>query len=128
MISSNRRSLVAAFFLGLLLGYLTCWGTTGPGRANIVAMSWGDGKYGEAYYGAEVYLVKMKINYSVRGRVWIGRDDAYYHDIGELGVVRSQPEATAKWGQLGWSDAGLTIGPGDPKPVFLEREKLEAHR
>jgi hypothetical protein len=94
----------------------------------IVAMSWGDGKYGPAFYGTEVYLNPIDEGFSVRGRVWIGRGNPMYHDIGELGVVQNAEDATKKWGDITWSDAGLTIGPGDPMPYFLSRQKLESHR
>ena len=116
----------------LLLGYAFGWVSTRNDGIDavqrVVAMSWGDGKYGKAFYGAEVYLVPTADRYSVRGRVWIGRGGGYFHDLGELGTVTQSEDAVVKWGKIEWSDAGLTIGPGAPNPVVIPRAKLESHR
>lgn len=94
---------------------------------NIVAMSWGDGKYGAAFYGARVYLDPKPAGYSVRAIVHIGRGNDIFHDCGELGTVTNDAEAVARWGQITWAEDGLHIGAGT-NAYFLPRAKLESHR
>jgi hypothetical protein len=89
----------------------------------IVAMSWGGGRYGEAFYGAHVYLVPVKDGYSVRGRVYIGRGREMYQDCGELGRAATDKEAVKNWGSIDWREDGLHIG-----DYYLPRETLERHR
>lgn len=98
----------------------------------LVAMSWGDGKHGTAFYGAQVYLEPLEPDggYSVRARVHIGRGDyyfAYVHDMGEIGRAATDAEAVARFGSIVWRADGVQFGtaPGAP---FLERGALEDHR
>lgn len=93
-----------------------------------VAIKWGDGKYGPAFYGAQVYLEPVGARYSVRGRVWIGPGSSYWHDCGVLGQVGSHEEAVEKWGTITWRPEGLSIGTGGPDDYFLPRERVESHR
>lgn len=133
------RNVLLSFLVGIVTGALATWiAVEGTGRRavqNIVAMRWGEGKrYGnQLLYGAEVYLQPAsdrtdQPRYSVLGRVWIGRGDGYWHDLGQLGSVSDPAEASDKWGEIQWDDAGLTIGPGNPKPTVISWEKLESHR
>ncbi len=121
-----------ALVIGFSLGYLARWGTTRDRESDaiqrVVAMSWGDGKYGKAFYGVEVYVLSAKGGYAVHARVWIGHGNGMWDDLGELGVVGSPEEAVEKWGHVEWSASGLTIGPGDPDPFFVPRARLESHR
>ena len=93
----------------------------------VVAVSWGDGKYGPAFYGAFVYLVPIPQGFSVRSRVFIGRGNGYFHDIGEIGRVGSSSDAVATWGLIRWAPEGLYIGIS-PRTFFYPRAKLESHR
>jgi hypothetical protein len=93
----------------------------------LVAVSWGDGKYGPAFYGAHVYLVPLSSGYSVRARVHVGRGGNYVHDCGELGKVQTDAEAVAQWGNIVWREDGLHIGTGT-NPYFLPRSKMESGR
>jgi len=93
----------------------------------IVAMSWGDGTYRPAFYGAEVYLVPLDSGYSVRALVHIGRANDLAHDCGEIGRAQSDTEAVARWGVIAWHEDGLHIGSGTNE-FFFERAKLEHHR
>ena len=93
----------------------------------VVAMSWGDGKYGSSFYGAHVYLDPQSSGYSVRARVFIGRGNNYFHDCSELGTVRTDAEAVARWGKIDWREDGLHIG-SDTNHYFLARAKLQRHR
>jgi hypothetical protein len=93
----------------------------------IVAMSWGGGRYGPAFYGAEVYLVPITSGYSVRARVHIGRGNDLFHDCGQLGTVQTDSEAVARWGHIEWAADGLHIGTGT-NIYFMPRGKLETHR
>lgn len=128
----RRGQLMLIALLGLAIGFGAGWVWTldrGPKAVqNIVAMSWGDGKYGKAFYGAEIYLVPVGQKFSVRGRVWIGRGNSYFQDLGELELVNNPEDAVANWGQITWSPSNLTIGPGNPSPVTLPMAKLESHR
>ena len=96
---------------------------------NIVAMRWGDGKYGKSFYGARVFMVPRSIGYSVQARVSIGHSKDYWHDCGEIDQVQTYEEAVKKWGSITWKEDGLYIG-GDPSSggYHLPRSKLESHR
>jgi hypothetical protein len=93
----------------------------------LVAVSWGDGRYGPAFYGAYVSAVPSDGGYSVRAHVKIGRGSWMIHDCGELGRVRTSEEAVARWGKVEWRDDGLHIGTGSDQ-YFLARKDLESHR
>jgi hypothetical protein len=131
---SMRKSLyvLGSVFLALAVGFVAGWLVNANSGAEaiqrVVALSWGDGKYGRGFYGAEVFLVPAGDHYSVQRRVWIGRGNGYQHEPVELGVVDNPEDAVARWGHIEWSDAGLTIGPGDPEPYFMPRAKIERHR
>jgi len=118
---------VVAFLLGGVAASIRLNDASETQVARIVAMSWGDGGYGPAFYGAHVYLVPLTSGYSVRARVYIGRGCDYYHDCGELGTVQTDTEAVARWGTIDWQADGLHIGSG-PDSYFLARAKLESHR
>lgn len=92
-----------------------------------MAVSWGDGKFGPAFYGAYVYLEPVATGYVVRARVAIGRGNGYFHDCGELGRTASEAEAVAQWGKIEWHEDGLHIGNGT-NHYFLKRTELENHR
>jgi hypothetical protein len=93
-----------------------------------VAMTWGGGKYGPAFYGAWVYEQPVSGGLSTRARVWIGHESDDWHDCGELGRVSTHEEAVEKWGTITWKEDGLHIGRGAPNDYFLARAVLEAHR
>ena len=93
----------------------------------IVAMSWGDGRYGPAFYGAQVYLEPLDSGYSVRALVHIGRGNDMFHDFGEIGRAQSDADAVARWGTIDWREDGLHIGSGTNE-YFLPRAKVESHR
>jgi hypothetical protein len=128
------KRFVPFFIIGvvaLLVGYLV--GAVVEGNASrkelgrLVAVSWGDGKYGPAFYGAHVYLEPVTSGYSVRARVYVGRGNDYFHDCGELGRVQTDAEAVARWGTIEWREDGLHIGRGT-NHYFLPKAKLESHR
>lgn len=118
---------VATFFFGLVVGWIQANRTIEAQLERVVAMKWGGGKYGPSFYGAHVYLEPLSKGYSVRARVYIGRGNDYFHDCGELGTVRTDSEAVAKWGSIYWREDGLRIGSGTNE-YFLPRAKLESHR
>jgi hypothetical protein len=98
-----------------------------PDVSRLLAVSWGDGKYGKAFYGAYVYLEPTTGGQAVKAQVQIGRGNPMFHDCGELGRVVTAEEAVAKWGKIDWQDDGLHIGTGT-NAFFLPRAKLESHR
>jgi hypothetical protein len=117
----------AALLIGFIAGWFQANSVNALKLERVVAMKWGDGKYGPSFYGAHVYLEPASNGYSVRARVYIGRGNDYFHDCGELGVVQTDSEAVAKWGKIDWREDGLHIGSGADE-YFLARAKLENHR
>lgn len=116
-----------AVLIGFGLGWTVATSKSATRLERIVAMSWGDGHYGKAFYGAHVYLVPQAGDYSVRARVLIGRGNNYFHDCGELGRAPTDTEAVARWGNVQWLDDGLHIGTGT-NHYFLPRARMESHR
>jgi hypothetical protein len=98
---------------------------------HLVAVSWGDGKYGKALYGAYVFyeekdsqmLVKLSVRID-RGSFW----SQYAHDTRTLGTAKDAADAVAQWGTITWSAEGLEVG-SPPGPTHLfPRADLESHR
>ena len=118
---------VVALLVGYLVGAVVEGNASRKELGRLVAVSWGDGKYGPAFYGAHVYLEPVTSGYSVRARVYVGRGNDYYHDCGELGTVQTDAEAVARWGTISWSEDGLRIG-SSTNQYFLARAKLESGR
>jgi hypothetical protein len=118
---------VAALLIGFVIGWIRAISVSAMRLDRVVAISWGDGKFGPSFYGAHVYLEPVNSGYSVRARVYIGRGNNYFHDCGELGTVQTDSEAVARWGALDWREDGLHIG-GGTNAYFLARAKMESHR
>jgi hypothetical protein len=116
-----------ALLVGFIVGWILANSVSATRLERVVAMSWGDGKYGSAFYGAHVFLEPRKSGYSVRARVHIGRGNDYFHDCGELGTVQTDAEAVARWGKIEWREDGLHIGNGT-NHYFLARAEMESHR
>jgi hypothetical protein len=125
-------ALLGLLLVGLLLGFAAGWVVGREAGRNAlqqtVAISWGDGKYGPAFYGAQVFLEPLQMGYSVRARVHLGPGNDHFHDCGELGGVGSHAEAVARWGTITWKPEGLYVGTGRPDDYFLPRGQFEAHR
>ncbi len=119
--------IVASVLVGFAGGWVWARKAGSTRLERVVAMRWGDGKYGPAFYGAHVYLEPKADAYSVRARVWIGRGNSYFHDCGELGMVRTDAEAVARSGNIDWREDGLHIG-GGTNEYFLPRSRFENHR
>lgn len=134
LLDRTMRHFIALFavavvmsLVGLIAGWVWASDVSSTRLDRVVAMSWGDGKYGEACYGAHVFLEPLPSGYSVRAMAHIGRGNGYFHDCGELGTVRTDAEAVARWGTIDWRDDGLHIGSGATH-YFLPRAKMESHR
>src|SRR5687767_787299 len=93
-------STAVALTLGLVVGWSTGSNVSATNLDRVVAMEWGDGRYGPSFYGAHVYLEPISTGYSVRARVYIGRGNDYFHDCGELGIAKSDSEAVSRWGTI----------------------------
>lgn len=125
-------SVAVALIIGIVSG-LALANTSETVEINqVVAMSWGDGKYGDAFYGALVYLEPQSSGYAVRAKLYIGRDNigrgtSYIHDCGQLGIVKTHAKAVEQWGAIAWSESGLQIG-NRANSYFLARDQLENHR
>ncbi|MBD2108323.1 hypothetical protein [Nodosilinea sp. FACHB-13] len=125
-------SIAVALMIGFVSGLAVAHSSETVEINRVVAMGWGDGKYGDAFYGALVYLEPQSSGYAVRAKVYIGRDNigrgtSYIHDCGQLGTVKTHAEAVAQWGAIAWSEAGLRIGTS-ANGYFLARNRLENHR
>jgi hypothetical protein len=97
---------------------------------HLVAVSWGDSKYAPALYGVYVYCEPVGNRLQVRAVIYIDRPtlwQSYQHDIIELGLVDSDSEAVARWGQISWSADGVRVGNGD-HAVLVKTTDLEKHR
>jgi hypothetical protein len=127
-----------ALLVGFIVGWWQASNVSSTRLQQVVAMSWGNCRnetsfykqpvfFEPWFYGAHVYLEPMSSGYSVRARVYITRDCDYFHDCGELGVVRTPAEAVARWGAIDWREDGLHIGRGENQ-YFLPRAELEHHR
>lgn len=116
-----------ALLAGFVAGWILASSVNATRLERVVAMSWGDGKYGPAFYGAHVYMKPKRSGYSVRALVHIGRGNGGFHDCGELGTVQTDAEAVARWGKIEWRDDGLHIGTGT-NHYFLARAEMESHR
>jgi hypothetical protein len=113
--------------VGVAAGWVAAARSAELQAARLVAVSWGDGSYGPAFYGAFVYLVSEDDGYSVRARVALGRGNDYFHECGEIGKVPTDEDAVARFGRVVWRTEGLYIGqPGGE--YFLPRAQLESHR
>jgi hypothetical protein len=119
---------VVLVLAGFVTGWLMASNRSAERIDRVVAMQWGDGRYGKAFYGAHVYLIPSGNEYEVHARVLAGRGNDYFHELGLLGRVTMPEEAVARFGRIEWRADGLHIGDGQNFPVFLERAKLEAHR
>ena len=92
-----------------------------------IAVSWGDGKYGKAFYGVEVYLEKAETDCVVKARIHIGHGNDYFHDCGEIGRVKNNVEAVDRFGIITWRPEGVKIGNGS-NSYFIARRGFENHR
>jgi len=96
-------------------------------ESQLVAVSWGDGRYGPAFYGAYVFLVPANDGFSVQAKLKIGRGNSMYRECGELGRARTAEESVARWGNIEWKTDGLHIGRGSDE-YFLPQKEVENHR
>jgi len=90
---------------------------------NLVAMQWVDGKYGKGFYGVQVWLEPEDEKYSVNGRVWIGRGNLYWQDLGKIGIANSPEEAVQTFGDILLDGPALKIG-----RYSIEKKLIEQHR
>ncbi len=109
--------------IGFGAGWLISRGRCADSMERIIAVKWGDGRYGKAFYGAYVFLEPSTDGWQVRSRVYLGRGNDSYHDCGVIGTAISDAEAVSRWGTIDWKDDGLHIG-----KYFLPRDRLEHHR
>jgi hypothetical protein len=116
-------------FAGVVSGWLLCVFFGSFTDSSIIAASWGDGKYGKHFYGAQVYLIPDGTEFSVRARVFIGRPGSnYLEDFGQIGHAKSVQEAIDRFGIIHWDDKGLTIGDPASGGFHQPRARLESHR
>ena len=90
---------------------------------NVLAMAWGDGGYGKAFYGAQAYVEPKGGRFEVHAVIRIGHGNDYFNDCGLLDTVDTFEEAVQKWGKIEWRPDGVHIG-----SYFLPQSKIESHR
>src|SRR5262245_17695046 len=101
--------------------------------SRTIAVTWGDGRFGRAFYGAHVFVLEGEVDgqLAVHAVVYIDRPDrfvSYQHDCGEIGRVASWADAVSKFGTIRWSQEGLRIRDGSATDYVLGRAELENHR
>src|SRR5262245_35236098 len=97
--------LLGLIFLvaGAVAGWTCCVLFGDHSDSSVIAMSWGDGKYGKQFYGAQVYVVPEGGVFGVRARVFIGGPGSdYYHECGEIGRAKSVEDAIDRFGKIHW--------------------------
>jgi hypothetical protein len=94
---------------------------------SVIATSWGDGKYGKAFYGAIVLTEARAPGLAIRLVVQCGQGNGMYHDCGVIGTAADHKDAVARWSQIAWQSDGLHVGMG-PGAYFLPQATLENHR
>lgn len=95
---------------------------------DTIAIAWGDGRHGKAFYGMRVFVEPSAAGLSVRGEVRIGPGNSMRHDAGEIGVVSSRAEAVARFGTITWREHGVHVGAPGRDEYVLERSRIESHR
>jgi hypothetical protein len=121
--------LIIALLAGVV-GFVAGWGSVAAKSSRragrVVAVSWGDASHTKAYYGTFVYLRQRPEGYSVRGRVYLGRDGVSFYDCGELGLTATPAEAVERWGRIDWQVDGVRVGNGTNR-FFVSKAELEKH-
>lgn len=122
---------VTLFIIALLtgiVGFVAGWGAVASQSSKragrVIAVSWGDAPHAKAFYGAFVYLRQKPDGYSVRARVYLGREGVRVRDCGELGKAATPAQAVERWGKIDWQADGLRIGHGTNR-FFLAKAELE---
>ena len=132
--SSTARTLVVAVG-GALVGFFAY--QAGADRQGIedrrdrdatIAFRWGDGKYGEAFYGMHVFEVRTASGVDVRATIEIGPGNPMWHDCGQIGRAESHEEAARRFSVISWRPDGVHVGSDMREEYFLDRATIEAHR
>lgn len=97
-------------------------------RETTIAVRWGDGKYGEAFYGMRVFEVATTSGVDVRAILLIGPGNAMSQDCGSIGRVASHAEAVRRFSVISWRPDGVHVGSDTREEYFLDRAIVEAHR
>ncbi len=114
---------ICLFVAGMGVGWILFRPGLDYNLDNLVAMKWIDGKYGKGFYGVQVWLEPENERYSVNGRVWIGRGNLYWHDLGKIGIANSPEEAVQTFGDILLDGSILKIG-----KYSIEQKLIEQHR
>ncbi len=114
---------LACFSLGLISSAWLPSLRHSAGTGDIVAMAWGDGAYGKAFYGAQVYVEPAGTRFVVHARIHLGHGNSLFHDCGLLGTEDSFAMAVERWGKINWEPDGLHIG-----TYFMPQSSVETHR
>jgi hypothetical protein len=115
--------VIISFLVGLALGWFIFKPQINYNIDNLVAMKWIDGKYGKGFYGVQIFYEPENDKYSVKGRIWIGRGNSYWRDLGTLGVVDSPEQAIQKFGGIIHDGIVLKVG-----NFTVPQKEIERHR
>ena len=90
---------------------------------NIVTTQWIDGKYGDAFYGIQVYIEPQDKVYSVKSTIWFGRGNDYFQDLGVIWTVKTPEEAVKRFGTISERNGIVMIGEHS-----ITKKEIETHR
>jgi len=96
----------------------------------LIAVSWGNGPAGPAFYGAYVEAIPRGDVFDNTLTIYIDRPGVWMrHRMAPiaLGQTHDEIESVARFGQLEWNETGLTIGNG-PQSRRIARSTIENHR
>jgi len=97
----------------------------------LIALSWGDSRYGPALLRAEVHAIPLPgAQQQVSARIYIDRPGVWFsHEHGPiaLGHAQNHQNAVAQWGTIQWGPEGVRFGSGD-QSVLVPQSVLEQHR
>ena len=123
--------VIGGLFTALIAYQVGAAGQAVEDRANQdanIAFRWGDGKYGEAFYGMRVFEIRAASGIEVRATIVIGPGNAMYHDCGKIGRAASHEEAVRRFSVISWRVDGVHVGSETRDEYSLARAIIEGHR
>ncbi len=97
----------------------------------LLALSWGDSRYGPALLRAEVHATPLPDEQQqVSARIYIDRPGFWLsaeHGPIELGRAKDHEDAVAQWGTIHWGPDGVRFGRG-VNAVLVPQSVLDQHR
>jgi hypothetical protein len=98
-----------------------------PQPANMLALAYGPGKYGDSLYGACIFTAPTPTGVNVHARIWIDGPD-YYHDCGVIATAKSQADARAAFNVVTFDAAGIHAGNATGTQLIAAAGVYDNHR